>query len=166
MPSAASSSPTLISPCASWQSSSSRSGYASAFIRRQASAAAACISSIETARVLMAPHSIDIRYISQYIVCMKPIIQPFFGPATGTVTYVAHDGAAAAISDSVHTSEPKSARTDTRPAERVIESMRPQRLRAEWILESRAHAAHLSAAPYVRAHLGGRVAIGERIGEV
>jgi glyoxylase-like metal-dependent hydrolase (beta-lactamase superfamily II) len=97
---------------------------------------------------------------------MKPIIQPFFDPATGTVTYVVHDGAAAAIIDSVLDYEPKSARTDTRSAERVIEFVRAQRLRVEWILETHAHADHLSAAPYVRAHLGGRVAIGERIGEV
>jgi glyoxylase-like metal-dependent hydrolase (beta-lactamase superfamily II) len=97
---------------------------------------------------------------------MKPIIQPFFDPATGTVTYVVHDGAAAAIIDSVLDYEPKSARTDTRSAERVIEFVRAQRLRVEWILETHAHADHLSAAPYLRAHLGGRVAIGERIGEV
>jgi glyoxylase-like metal-dependent hydrolase (beta-lactamase superfamily II) len=97
---------------------------------------------------------------------MKPIIQPFFDPATGTVTYVVHDGAAAAIIDSVLDYEPKAARTDTRSAERVIEFVRARRLRVEWILETHAHADHLSAAPYVRAHLGGRVAIGERIGEV
>jgi glyoxylase-like metal-dependent hydrolase (beta-lactamase superfamily II) len=97
---------------------------------------------------------------------MKPNIQPFFDPATGTVTYVVHDGAAAAIIDSVLDYEPKSARTDTRSAERVIEFVRAQRLRVEWILETHAHADHLSAAPYLRAHLGGRVAIGERIGEV
>jgi glyoxylase-like metal-dependent hydrolase (beta-lactamase superfamily II) len=97
---------------------------------------------------------------------MKPIIQPFFDPATGTVTYVVHDGAAAAIIDSVLDYEPKAARTDTRSAERVIEFVRARRLRVEWILETHAHADHLSAAPYLRAHLGGRVAIGERIGEV
>jgi glyoxylase-like metal-dependent hydrolase (beta-lactamase superfamily II) len=97
---------------------------------------------------------------------MKPIIQPFFDPATGTVTYVVHDGAAAAIIDSVLDYEPKSARTDTRSAERVIEFVRARRLRVEWILETHAHADHLSAAPYLRAHLGGRIAIGERIREV
>ncbi len=97
---------------------------------------------------------------------MKPNIQPFFDPATGTVTYVVHDGAAAAIIDSVLDYEPKSARTDTRSAERVIEFVRAHRLRVEWILETHAHADHLSAAPYLRAHLGGRIAIGERIREV
>jgi glyoxylase-like metal-dependent hydrolase (beta-lactamase superfamily II) len=97
---------------------------------------------------------------------MKPNIQPFFDAATGTVTYVVHDGAAAAIIDSVLDYEPKSARTDTRSAERVIGFVRAQRLRVEWILETHAHADHLSAAPYLRAHLGGRIAIGERIREV
>jgi glyoxylase-like metal-dependent hydrolase (beta-lactamase superfamily II) len=97
---------------------------------------------------------------------MTPIIQPFFDPATATVTYVVHDGAAAAIIDSVLDYEPKSARTDTRSAERVIGFVRAQRLRVEWILETHAHADHLSAAPYLRAHLGGRIAIGERIREV
>ncbi len=97
---------------------------------------------------------------------MKPNIQPFFDPATGTVTYVVHDGAAAAIIDSVLDYEPKAARTDTRSAERVIEFVRAHRLRVEWILETHAHADHLSAAPYLRAHLGGRIAIGERIREV
>jgi glyoxylase-like metal-dependent hydrolase (beta-lactamase superfamily II) len=97
---------------------------------------------------------------------MTPVIQPFFDPATATVTYVVHDGAAAAIIDSVLDYEPKSARTDTRSAERVIGFVRAQRLRVEWILETHAHADHLSAAPYLRAHLGGRIAIGERIREV
>jgi glyoxylase-like metal-dependent hydrolase (beta-lactamase superfamily II) len=97
---------------------------------------------------------------------MQPNIQPFFDPATGTVTYVVHDGAVAGIIDSVLDYEPKSARTDTRSAEGVIGFVRAQRLRVQWILETHAHADHLSAAPYLRAHLGGRIAIGERIREV
>jgi len=48
----------------------------------------------------------------------------------------------------------------------VIGFVRAQRLRVQWILETHAHADHLSAAPYLRAHLGGRIAIGERIREV
>ena len=97
---------------------------------------------------------------------MKPSIQPFFDPATGTVTYVVHDGAVAAILDSVLDYEPKSGRTDTRSAERVIDFVRAHGLRVDWILETHAHADHLSAAPYLRARLGGRIAIGERIREV
>jgi len=97
---------------------------------------------------------------------MKPDIQPFFDPATATVTYVVHDGDSAAIIDSVLDYEPKSGRTDTRSAERVIGFVRAHQLRVEWILETHAHADHLSAAPYLRAQLGGRIAIGERIREV
>jgi glyoxylase-like metal-dependent hydrolase (beta-lactamase superfamily II) len=97
---------------------------------------------------------------------MQPSVQPFFDPATWTVTYVVHDGAGAAIIDSVLDYEPKSGRTGTRSAERVIEFVRAHRLRVEWILETHAHADHLSAAPYLRAQLGGRIAIGERIREV
>ena len=97
---------------------------------------------------------------------MKPNVQAFFDPATWTVTYVVHDGRSAAIIDSVLDYEPKSGRTATRSAERVIEYVRSRGLAVQWILETHAHADHLSAAPYLRAHLGGRIAIGQRIGEV
>jgi glyoxylase-like metal-dependent hydrolase (beta-lactamase superfamily II) len=97
---------------------------------------------------------------------MQPQIQPFFDPATWTVTYVVHDGEAAAVIDSVLDYEPKSGRTSTRSAERVAEFVRARGLRVEWILETHAHADHLSAAPWLRAKLGGRIAIGERIREV
>ena len=97
---------------------------------------------------------------------MDPQLQAFFDPATWTVTYVVHDGRSAAIIDSVLDYEPKSGRTATRSAERVIEYVRSRGLAVQWILETHAHADHLSAAPYLRAHLGGRIAIGQRIGEV
>jgi glyoxylase-like metal-dependent hydrolase (beta-lactamase superfamily II) len=97
---------------------------------------------------------------------VQPTIQPFFDPATWTVTYLVHDGAAAAIIDSVLDYEPKSGRTATRSAERVIEFVRSRGLEVRWILETHAHADHLSAAPYLRARFGGRIAIGERIREV
>jgi glyoxylase-like metal-dependent hydrolase (beta-lactamase superfamily II) len=97
---------------------------------------------------------------------MNPQVQAFFEPATWTVTYVVHDGTAAAIIDSVLDYEPKSARTATRSAERVIAFVRARGLAVQWILETHAHADHLSAAPYLRAHLGGRIAIGKRIREV
>jgi glyoxylase-like metal-dependent hydrolase (beta-lactamase superfamily II) len=97
---------------------------------------------------------------------MNPQVQPFFDPATWTVTYVVHDGRSAAIIDSVLDYEPKSGRTATRSAERVADFVRARRLTVQWILETHAHADHLSAAPYLRAHLGGRIAIGARIREV
>ena len=97
---------------------------------------------------------------------MNPQLQAFFDPATWTVTYVVHDGRSAAIIDSVLDYEPKSGRTSTRSAERVVEFVRGRGLQVQWILETHAHADHLSAAPFLRAQLGGRVAIGERIREV
>jgi glyoxylase-like metal-dependent hydrolase (beta-lactamase superfamily II) len=97
---------------------------------------------------------------------MRPNRQAFFDAATWTVTYVVHDGAAAAIIDSVLDYDPKSGRTRTASADRVIAFVRSRGLKVEWILETHAHADHLSAAPYLRAHLGGRIAIGGRIREV
>lgn len=97
---------------------------------------------------------------------MTPHIQPFFDPATGTVTYVVHDGTAAAIIDPVLDFDPKSGRISTASADRVVAFVRSRPLRVEWILETHAHADHLTAAPYIRSRVGGRIAIGERIGEV
>ena len=97
---------------------------------------------------------------------MKPTIQAFFDPATATVTYVVHDATSAAIVDPVLDFDPKSGRTSTASADRVVAFVRSRSLRVEWILETHAHADHLTAAPYIRSRVGGRIAIGERIGEV
>ena len=97
---------------------------------------------------------------------MKPTIQAFFDPATATVTYVVHDATSAAIVDPVLDFDSKSGRTSTASADRVVAFVRSRSLRVEWILETHAHADHLTAAPYIRSRVGGRIAIGERIGEV
>ena len=96
---------------------------------------------------------------------MKPQVQAFFDPATGTVSYVVYDarGGSAAIVDPVLDYDAKSGRTATRSAERLVAFVREQRLTVQWILETHAHADHLSAAPFLRAQLGGRIAIGEAI---
>ena len=94
---------------------------------------------------------------------MKQNVQAFFDPATWTVTYVVHDGASCAIVDSVLDYDPKSGRTSTASADKVIAFVRSRGLKVEWILETHAHADHLSAAPYLRKELGGRIAIGEQI---
>jgi len=95
-------------------------------------------------------------------------IQPFFDQATSTFTYVVHQGqgSCAAIIDSVLDYDPKSGRTTTYSADQVISFVREQSLTIEWILETHAHADHLSAAPYLRHELGGKIAIGERITQV
>ena len=96
---------------------------------------------------------------------MQPIVQPFFDPATWTVTYVVHQEARSecAIIDSVLDYDPKSGRTSTASADRVIAFVRERALRVDWILETHAHADHLSAAPYLKRHLGGRIGIGQNI---
>ncbi|SAK44621.1 beta-lactamase domain-containing protein [Caballeronia fortuita] len=96
---------------------------------------------------------------------MQPIVQPFFDINTGTMTYVIYEapGSAAAIVDPVLDYDPNAARTSTKSADAVIAFVREQRLRIEWILETHAHADHLSAAPYLKRTLGGKIGIGESI---
>lgn len=96
---------------------------------------------------------------------MKPTVKAFFDPATWTVTYVVYEasGSACAIIDSVLDYDPKSGRTRTTSADKVIAFVKNNDLRVEWILETHAHADHLSAAPYLRKQLGGKIAIGAGI---
>lgn len=95
----------------------------------------------------------------------QPIIQPFFDINTGTMTYVVFEqaGSAAAIIDPVLDYDPKAARTSTQSADAIIAFAREQRLDIEWILETHAHADHLSAALYFKRMLGGKIGIGESI---
>ncbi|MEY4652702.1 MAG: hypothetical protein RI884_1283 [Pseudomonadota bacterium] len=99
---------------------------------------------------------------------MQPIVQPFFDPATWTWTYVIHAGAgtACAIVDPVLDYDAKSGRTRTDSAQQVVDFVRAQRLSVQWILETHAHADHLSAAAWLRDQLGGRIGIGGRISVV
>ncbi|MDR7049380.1 glyoxylase-like metal-dependent hydrolase (beta-lactamase superfamily II) [Duganella sp. 3397] len=99
---------------------------------------------------------------------MNSQIKAFFDAATGTVTYVVHqgDGSDCAIIDSVLDYDPKSGRTSTGSADAVIAFVRMHHLRTVWLLETHAHADHLSAAPYLKQAVGGRIAIGSHIAEV
>ncbi len=96
---------------------------------------------------------------------MQPTVQPFFDTATWTWTYVVHagEGTACAIIDPVLDYDPKSGRTRTDSAQRVVDYVRAQRLPVQWILETHAHADHLSAAAWLREQVGGRIGIGGRI---
>lgn len=96
---------------------------------------------------------------------MNPIVKPFFDPATWTVTYVVYDrpGGACAIVDPVLDYDPRSGRTRTHGADQVIAFVQAHGLQVQWILETHAHADHLTAAPYLRGKLGGQVAIGRQI---
>lgn len=96
---------------------------------------------------------------------VKPEVHGIFDPATSTVTYVVHRGAgtACAIIDSVLDYDPKSGRTRTTSADKVVDYVHSNRLTVEWILETHAHADHLTAAPYLKKKLGGKIAIGHQI---
>ena len=95
-------------------------------------------------------------------------IQHFFDEPTGTLSYVVADTSAgeAAIIDSVLGYSMISGRTDTRPADVMIDYVREHGLALTWILETHAHADHLSSAQYIKSQLGGRVAIGKGIRDV
>jgi glyoxylase-like metal-dependent hydrolase (beta-lactamase superfamily II) len=99
---------------------------------------------------------------------MKPIVQSFFDPHTWTVTYVVYEkpGSKCTIIDSVLDYDPKSGRTKTESADEVITFIKANNLSLEWILETHAHADHVTAAPYLKEKLGGKVAIGDQIKKV
>ena len=96
------------------------------------------------------------------------LIKDFFDPETWTYTYVVYegDGSPCIIIDSVLNYDPKSGRTSTTSADKVIAFVRAHQLQTSWILETHAHADHLTAAPYLQSHLGGKLVIGNHITSV
>jgi glyoxylase-like metal-dependent hydrolase (beta-lactamase superfamily II) len=96
---------------------------------------------------------------------MVPHIQSFYEPTTSTFTYVAfdRDGGHAAIIDPVLEFDPASARTSTDAVERVLAFLAEHRLTADWILETHAHADHLTGAAFLKHQCGAKVAIGHGI---
>ena len=96
---------------------------------------------------------------------MKPNIETFFEPVTWTVAHVIFDevGGGCAIIDPVLDYDAKSGRTSTQFADKIIQFIKSLQLNVEWILETHAHADHLSAAHYIKNQLGGKIAIGDGI---
>ena len=94
-----------------------------------------------------------------------PIIRAFFDKPTFTVSYVVHDPETkqADVIDSVLDFDPASGRTSFASADAIIAYVAQQDLAVDWLLETHAHADHLSAAPYLQQKLGGKIAIGEHI---
>jgi|UniRef100_C5D130 glyoxylase-like metal-dependent hydrolase (beta-lactamase superfamily II) len=95
----------------------------------------------------------------------KASVQAFFDPRTGTVSYLVWDPGSlrAAVIDPVLDYDFKSGHTGTASVDRVLACVAEHGLQVDWILETHAHADHLSAASHLQERLGGRIAIGEHI---
>jgi glyoxylase-like metal-dependent hydrolase (beta-lactamase superfamily II) len=92
-------------------------------------------------------------------------IEPFYDDVTGTVSYVLADTASGqvAVIDPVLDFEPKSGTLTSASSDRIIDYVRAHGWQVQWILETHAHADHLSGAQHIRHHLGGQIAIGTHI---
>ena len=97
-----------------------------------------------------------------------PQVLNLFDEATFTATHIVFDPVTrkAAVIDSVLDFDPASGRTSYASADRIVAAVREHGLSVEWILETHAHADHLSAAPYLQETLGGKIAIGAEIRHV
>jgi glyoxylase-like metal-dependent hydrolase (beta-lactamase superfamily II) len=96
---------------------------------------------------------------------MKPQVEAFFHEATNTASYVVRDShsSACAIIDSVLDFDAAAGRTATVSAEAIARHVEDNGWRCEWILETHAHADHLSAAPYLKDRLKSKIGIGSNI---
>ena len=92
-------------------------------------------------------------------------VEGFFDEATSTVSYIVLDPTTrqCALIDSVLDYDPKSGRTSHASADRLIDRVRALGATVQWLLETHVHADHLSAAPYLKQALGGRMGIGQHI---
>ncbi|NUT83518.1 MBL fold metallo-hydrolase [Pseudomonas sp. NA13] len=99
---------------------------------------------------------------------VKPHVEGFFDPETHTVSYLVLDEATrqCALIDSVLDYDPKSGRTTTTSADKLIARVIELEAKVEWILETHVHADHLTAAPYLKEKLGGKIGIGSQIATV
>ncbi|NYT86819.1 MBL fold metallo-hydrolase [Pollutimonas harenae] len=98
----------------------------------------------------------------------SPQVQTFFDEQTSTFSYVVYhpeDGVCAVI-DSVLDYDPKSGRVSTSSADKIVGFIRKKNLQVQWLLETHAHADHLSAAGHIQQQLGGKTGIGEHIIQV
>ncbi|OYV40875.1 MAG: MBL fold metallo-hydrolase [Acidocella sp. 20-61-6] len=93
------------------------------------------------------------------------VVYSFFNEPTYTASHVVHDPKTlrGAIIDSVLDFDPASGRTSTESADAIIAYIRAQGITLDWLLETHAHADHLTAAPYIQSECGGKLAIGRAI---
>jgi glyoxylase-like metal-dependent hydrolase (beta-lactamase superfamily II) len=103
------------------------------------------------------PHSVDLND--------KPEVTAFFDERTNTVSYVVKDprSNACAVVDSVMDIDYAAGRISYRSADEIVRFVQEQGLKVDWLIETHAHADHLSAAPYIQGKLGGKLGIGENI---
>jgi glyoxylase-like metal-dependent hydrolase (beta-lactamase superfamily II) len=96
---------------------------------------------------------------------VHPKVAAFFDKETNTISYVVQDpnSKSCAIIDSVMDIDYAAGRISYESADLIIEYVRNNALQVEWLIETHAHADHLSAAPYIQGKLGGRLGIGEHI---
>lgn len=96
------------------------------------------------------------------------LIDSLYDAATSTVTHIVADPATgqAAVIDSVLDFEPNSGRISHAGADHVLERLAQKGWKVQWLLETHAHADHLSAAPYLKAKVGGSIGIGSHIRDV
>lgn len=101
-------------------------------------------------------------------ISMNAIVHAFLHEPSSTFSYVVRDpeSRAAAVIDPVMNFEYRSGRMDTAPADRLIEFCRKRQLELQWILETHAHADHVSAAAYLQDELGSRTAISDGIRDI
>ena len=99
---------------------------------------------------------------------VKLHVEGFFDPATNTASYLVLDEATrhCALIDSVLDYDPKSGHTGTTSADKLIARVKELSARVDWILETHVHADHLTAAPYLKEKLGGKIGIGSQISTV
>ncbi|KPY20703.1 Metallo-beta-lactamase family protein [Pseudomonas coronafaciens pv. porri] len=99
------------------------------------------------------------------IIGEKLHVEALFDSETGTISYLVMDleSKQCALIDSVLDYDPKSGRTRTESADRMIDRVRALQASVQWIFETHVHADHLSAAPYLKQNLGGKIVIGSHI---
>jgi glyoxylase-like metal-dependent hydrolase (beta-lactamase superfamily II) len=93
-------------------------------------------------------------------------LEHFFDEATATLTYLVHDGAHGIVIDPIRDFEPKSARTSWAGSERVAAAIDRARLRIDYVIDTHAHADHMTGLPFFRERYGARTVTGAGIGEV
>lgn len=95
-------------------------------------------------------------------------VEAFFHDASNTVSYLVWDikTKKCAVIDTALDFDASSGRTSTQSAQKIVDFLTKQKLTCQWILETHVHADHLSAAPFIKKNVGGKIAVGNHIPEI